>query len=157
MDINHHSLPWTYMRISLKTMFNAAYTVCSGSRWGANQRFDRELTLEQTTYSLTSQLYTSKLQGLPFDLLMEIANEILTWNCLLCHSKGYSFNLGIKVILGMRTTRPDSTIRHWRSLLSRHLSKISRVPICKVWWRSDKYQWNYCKMSQSWRKNMQLY
>ena len=154
MDINHHSLPWTYMRISLETRFNDAYTVCSGSRWGANQRFDRELTLEQTTYSLTSQLYTSKLQGLPFDLLMEIANEILTWNCLLCHSKGYSFNLGIKVILGMRTTRPVSTIPHWRSLLSRHLS------ICKAWWRSDKQHGNYCKMLQSWqqlwRKHKQL-
>ena len=120
-------------------MFNVVKFFCSGSRWSANFRFDGELTLEQATYSWPwvktwplNQTPTN-FKVCPWDLLMEIAKEILTGNCLLCHSNRYSFNFGMKVILGMRTIRPDSTIRHWRSLLSRHLSKISRVPLQSAW------------------------
>ena len=53
----------------------------------------------------------------------------LTGNCRRCHSKGYSPGLGMKVILGMRTTLPDATIVHCSSLLSIAVLNFSLVPL----------------------------
>ena len=53
----------------------------------------------------------------PCDLLMMVrANGCLTGKCLRCHLSGYSPNFGMKVILGISTSRSEPTILHSSSL-----------------------------------------
>ena len=59
---------------------------------------------------------------IPCDLLMVMAKAGLTGNCLLCQWKGYSPTLGMKLILGIRTSLPVSATVHLRTLLSSALS-----------------------------------
>ena len=102
----------------------------------ANFRKSGDVTLEQATLScpwVKTWLRSHTLACLrvwPWDLLIVIANAVLTGNWRRCHSNGYSLNLGMNLILGIRTIRP---ILHWSSLLSIHLSNINRVPLQRLW------------------------
>ena len=105
-------------RTSLKTMLTAAPGCLLDPLMTANRRLSGELTLEQATYSCpwvnTCPLNQTpaNFKVWPWDLLIVMAKAALTGNWRRCHSNGYSFGLGMKMILGIRTNLSVSTTLH---------------------------------------------